>query len=123
VETSDSRKMYHKYTDELTWNKEKISVIKLFTHIWIKICWWMNWGYVTIFLLMFASCCLCITNNSMCFLPSTQHLFNSHYMFRPQRVIFRCYKHMVLKLIRTPTIRGKRRKVSDLRCNFNTMCL
>jgi hypothetical protein len=32
------------------------------------------------------------------FLPSTQHLFNSHYMFRPQRVIFRCYKHMVLKL-------------------------
>jgi hypothetical protein len=34
----------------------------------------------------------------MSFLPSTQHLFNSHYMFRPQRVIFRCYKHMVLKL-------------------------
>jgi hypothetical protein len=27
-----------------------------------------------------------------------KHLFNSHYMFRPQRVIFRCYKHMVLKL-------------------------
>jgi hypothetical protein len=50
------------------------------------------------FVLMFASCCACITNNSVCFLPSTQHLFDSHYMFRPQRVIFRCYKHMVLKL-------------------------
>jgi hypothetical protein len=37
-------------------------------------------------------------NNSMSFLPSTQHLFDSHYMFRPQRVIFRCYKHVVLKL-------------------------
>jgi hypothetical protein len=34
------------------------------------------------------------SNNSMSFLPSTQHLFNSHYMFRPQWVIFRYYKHM-----------------------------
>jgi hypothetical protein len=39
-----------------------------------------------------------VTYNSMSFLPSTQHLFDSHYMFRPQRVIFRCYKHLVLKL-------------------------
>jgi hypothetical protein len=51
------------------------------------------------FLLLFASCYICITNNSMSFLPSTQHLFNSHHMFWPQRVI-RCYKHMVLKLHR-----------------------
>jgi hypothetical protein len=52
----------------------------------------------TFFLLMFASCWVCITNNGMSFVPSTQHFFNSHYMFRPQRVIFRCYKHMVFKL-------------------------
>jgi hypothetical protein len=57
-------------------------------------------SYWDFFSLLFASCCICITNNSMSFLLSTQHLFNSHYMFRPQRVIFRCYKHLVTRTIR-----------------------
>jgi hypothetical protein len=70
-----------------------------------------------IFLLMFASFCVCITNNSMSFLPYTQHFFNLHYMFRPQRVIFiKCI--YILQQFEEGD-----EKVSDLWCNFNTMCL
>jgi hypothetical protein len=55
---------------------------------WNEVALALNSGlkrHFLLFLLMFASCCVCITNNSMSFLPSTQHLFNSHYMFRPQK--------------------------------------